>query len=348
MGKTIMASPASKASGSPNVKQDLSPFIKKFPAFKTTGNSFTDSKRKTQRQYLQEIVNHLWQHPDMILDAHGLVFSRDFMESKSSSTTDSSSAAAWPDKCSCVAKIPKKWMASFILDRAGIERAQLTSAMITAMEKASPENIPQCFEFLTQIPAKLVFPDSMQSCGTVAAKVFHSRATACGFRLKHLVEKGAFASNGQIDWSKAAFSCQWKGEELASVKYWSGAEGTIPECVRITKKFTLAFNYSDAQACFEAPGMPPMKISAWFPAGAAPNNDKISDKRAKVLASLADEASQAMDRAAQAHNAGDVVVHEGLLDEAAEERQAASTAKARARLAEAAEKRKALRRVVFE
>lgn len=346
MVKALSSSLVAKGAAS-GVISDMSPFVKKFPSFKATGNSFMDSKRKTQRQYLQEIVDHLWKHPDNILDAHGLVFSHDFRDTKAADAYPSSKTT-WPDKSSCSAKIPKQWLATFILDRAAIERVQVSKQMVLAMEKACPQNIPQIFEFLTQIPPKMVFPDSMQKCGTVSAKVFHMRATACGFRLKYLVEQGAFASNGQVNWSKASYRCEWKEDELASVKYWSGAEGTVPDCVRITKKWTLACNYSDAQASFECVGMPPLKICSWFPAGAAPNNDKILDKRAKLLSTMADEVCESMARAARDHSSGDVVVQEGLFQEVVEARNAASTANARARLAEAAEQRKAMRRVVFE
>lgn len=349
MVKTSPTTTPTKGGAQNGVIKDLSPFVKKFPTFKPTGSGFLDTRRKTQRAYLQDIVDHLWRNPENIMDAHSHVFSEEFqhLEELTASASNERKAMGWPDRCLNASKIPKAWVGSWILGRAASEKAKFTKDMIVSIEKACPESIPQLFEFMTQIPMRLPFPETMQKSEVVASKVFHQRAAQCGCRLTHLIQKGALSSNGQIDWSKAAYHCQWEGEKLTGVRFWSGAEGVVPDCVNITKKWILACNYSDSQASFEALGLPPLKLACWFPPGAPPNADRIADKKAKVLQTLADEVVERIAQAEARQQVDVVACDTSLLAPVEEAKQAAVTEKARARLVEAAAKRKANRRVAF-
>jgi hypothetical protein len=105
---------------------------------------------------------------------HGIMLSQDL-------STDSPSHVAplskldWTGNYSCLGKIPKSWVAQYLMHRALHLGTELTQQQVNAMEEDSVDNLKVLFGFETQTTLAMSFPSTCHD-KYIATRTFSERA----------------------------------------------------------------------------------------------------------------------------------------------------------------------------
>jgi len=95
----------------------LAPLAKKVPRVRRSGDLSADTRASIERDAFVRIVDKLSKYPAFILPMRGIIMSQDF----SGATVSGGKSAnndEWAMNCRSIGKIPKTWIAEWLLHRA--------------------------------------------------------------------------------------------------------------------------------------------------------------------------------------------------------------------------------------
>jgi hypothetical protein len=313
--------------------QPLSALAKKIPQIKRSGDLGIDTRKAIERDAMVRIVDKLSKYPAYILPMHGVMMSQDFCSESSASQQE------WTGNYKCVGKLPKGWIAEFLLARAcelGLQE-KLNTEVLQKVEGNSSHGLWFLFCFDMQMNQHISFPSPCHD-KFVASQAFKERGVLVGNRLRKLVE-GGIKSDGSLDFSTGGcFTLQFDDNKCTTVTHVNGEVAVVPEHVVITKKFTLHDNFLDTLARVE---LSPSKyqLADFFP-DTAVFKGHILDKKATAFKEIAANIAKQMETTSATIAQGTVQVSASVLGVAAAKRSAENLLKARSKLQQKKETRK--------
>jgi hypothetical protein len=301
------------------------------PKVRLTGDLAVDTRRSIERDAFVRIVDKLTKYPQYIMHLHGIMLSQDL-------TTDSPSQVAplgkldWSGNYSCLGKIPKTWVAQYLMHRATHLGVQLTQQQINAMEEDSVDNLRMLFSFETQTTPAMAFPSACHD-KYIATKTFSERAAQVGDRLSSFLVSGGIKSSGALDFSHGGcYSLEFDAGRCTHVLHITGAKVEAPAHVFITSSFSLVDNHSDQLARVE---LSPSKYYLMdFFKGAEFLQRVIKDKKGETLKKLAKAIADKHAEGIVTKNKETVQENRDVLKETHQKRATANLEKARSKLME--------------
>ena len=223
----------------------LSKLARMVPRPLHTRDSVMDAKRLIEFNYQVQIIDAMQKHPDIIVPLHGLFMSHDL---SAMSTSTSCSSSTWTGKYKQVDRLPKPWVAEFVLSRAranGLAKF-VTADTLSELELHMPDAIPMLFSFVTQTIGSSTLPAECAD-QRVCSQVFVKRAEECGARLQHLFQNGGFTKKNIVQYSRGGcYALQFDDDGLLSeLKHCSGAVAKLPTHISIDRTFVLNDNHLD-------------------------------------------------------------------------------------------------------
>ena len=91
-----------------------------------------------------------------------------------------------------LSKIPKPWVAQYLMHRATTLGVVLAQGQLNVLEEESVDNLRVLFSFETQASFALSFPTPCHG-KHIATKTFNTRAAQVGGRLKTFIEAGGIS-----------------------------------------------------------------------------------------------------------------------------------------------------------
>lgn len=325
----------------------LSPLCLKVPKARRSGDVSLDSHRELERDALIRIIDRLTKMPHLVLACDGYL-QRQVM-SPPSKIADSL-GSAWNSDAVSIGKIPKEWMATFLLNRMQGAATGFSRETISAIESADSEGIQLLFAFEVQVALTTALPKNIAEDADLAARVFHARADQCGARLQRMWKSGGVAANGTLKWSSNVGGCyalSFTGTAVNEIHHLAIGMKVVPPSHRpITSDFVLKNNHLDHGALVEYQCVV-HKLHTFFPAEQGPNHKRIDDRKAQVLKRLGDEQARVLEDEARARSAREVHHDADLLADAQKGRKQLNLEKARAKLRVASEARAKRRMVIL-
>jgi hypothetical protein len=256
VGSMVASSKDIRAASSPTSScdgQPLAALAMKVPKVRLTGDLTTDTRKSIERDAFVRIVDKLSKYPQYIMHLHGIMLSQDL-------TADGSLAQPlgkldWTGNYSNLSKIPKTWVAQYLMNRARALGVELTQTLLNKLEEESVDNLRVLFSFETQTTLTLSFPTPCHD-KHIASKTFNSRAAQVGSRLKSFIQAGGISATGALDFSKGGcyeLIFDEASARCVGVKHCTGEEAAVPQHVLITPSFDLVDNHLDHLARVELP-----------------------------------------------------------------------------------------------
>jgi hypothetical protein len=303
-----------------------------------------DAKRIIDYNYMVTIIDTMSKKPQTISGLYGLMRTMNLEvihEAKEFGKDE------WQGNYKTLERIPKEWIGEYLVKRAVDLNLQkvVNREALKAIGNESIHGIQMLFQFETQTIPQLSFPEVAKD-KAVATLMFENRAEAVGHRLNWLVQKGAFAVPGKVNFfSAGCYKLEFAGEILTGVAHCSGIAGIIPDHLKgfITKKFHLVDNHLDHMAKVE---LKPSEHYLWkFFLDDAPFRQKMIQKGKKFreLHKIADNVN--IDMEAKRTRFAKVAVQESdeICKDVGKRAKAQNLEKARLKLVERQEARKKAR-----
>jgi hypothetical protein len=289
---------------------------------------------KLNHEHLVQIVDKLCKHPQYIQGIHGILMSSAYPVVEQTFGAD-----GWQGAVACLGRIPRGWMAGWLLQRLGAHG--LTSDLLKALDRLDSSHIQELVAYETQLPLTVAIPTLVAEDPAKVGLLLTRRADAVGPRVQKLLEAKAI-SNGGISWREACYTLDWVDDLCTRVRHCQGEVVHLGQLthVVIPRGFALERNDSDVLAkVVLAPTT--YTIMDLVGEGAKFRENIVTGKKSDQLEALAREMCCVVPKAAEeAESKG-----AKLVAESAAARKAASTAKARAAVQERTKQRGVRRRV---
>lgn len=267
-----MASLATASSDSLWNQTQIDNFLKIIPAAKKFHSQADDQAKNA----LGSIIKNLMAHPDKILATKGA------LESEMIGTTRRAAASGDTWDVSTLRRIPDYWWVQWILDEAGSLKKDALQRVID-IDNDSFFNI---VEFSLQLSLGTVVPVECKD-KKVCSRTLFKRAELVGHRLRLI---HTCIKDGVVDWQKCgSFYFTWDATSTFVEKVhhrWSKTEIVLEDHVRITRKFTLNENWSDATAFVELSPVRFVLKEFWEP-GQGPHQYFVKRLKSPELVSIA-------------------------------------------------------------
>ena len=325
----VKASPTKSSSSCDG--QPVSPLASRVPKVRLSGDLAVDTRRSIERDAFVRIVDKLTKYPQYIMHLHGIMLSQD-LSTDSSSHVPPLSKLDWTGNYPCLGKIPKSWVAQYLMHRALQLGTELTQQRINSMEEDSVDNLRVLFSFETQTTLAMSFPSTCHD-KYIATRTFSERAAQVCNRLSPFLAKGGITKSGALDFSRGGcYSLHFEGERCKYVEHITGIAADVPPHVLITNSFSLMDNHSDQLARVE---LNPCKYYLMdFFKGADFLQQVIKDKKGDTLKKLAKSIADKHAEGLVLKNRETVQENKDILKETQQRRATSNLEKARHKLEE--------------
>jgi hypothetical protein len=298
-------------------------FARKVPVFRSLRRGAVD-QGKLDHDCLVSIVDKLCKHNEFIMPMHQVLFSAEYAISPS---MPGLSDDTWNDEVKTVGKIPRGWMASFLLKR--LCTKGLTKDILTGLESSDTSVIPELFFFEVQLPSNATFLADCCSEEHLAHQLLTKRADDVGPRVEGMLGHGAVTAKG-VSWKYGCFQLKWQGDRAEEIIHHSGLKVLMKDHLHvvITKAFVMTNNHLDGLATVAlAPSN--FLLHELFPVDAPFRLKIIKDKKAKLLVDLS-KGLMTLENARSQAITDARNLDRNVLKESGVARRSATTAKARA------------------
>eukprot|EP00971_Amphidinium_carterae_P284753 5653298-Amphidinium_carterae.1 len=215
---------------------------KRVPMFKDSRGGAVNQGR-LQTEALMQVLDKLVKYPGLILQAHGVIYSKDFATVKPVCT---SGDAEWSERVTTIGKLNRGWVANWLLARHS--EHGLKAEHLDALETADADNIPLLFSFELQLPLSCLVPKSVKGTSAMTSDWLTARANIVGPRMQSLLAKNKETPFQGVH--NACYSITFEGATAVAVTHISGASVNIKEHkhIIIYKGFKLVDGHSDVLA----------------------------------------------------------------------------------------------------
>ena len=224
----------------------LSRLARQVPKPKPCGNKNLDNQRQADYAKEIEIIDRMQKNRVIISPLHGLLLSNDLEGIAEAHNVDQD----WSGKYQQLCRLPTWFMCQWLIDYAQEERvsAVINKDLLCALEVKSHENLVMLMQWVLQLLATQALPSEFSN-QEVCALGLSMRANEVGSRLAALVQAGAFASKGDIDWSCAADRPVWHNSYVTALVHpVTGTQVQLPPHVYICSAYELVDNHLDHMA----------------------------------------------------------------------------------------------------
>lgn len=283
---------------------DLSSLAKKVPKVKPMADQAKFQELQIQRSQLVKIIDTLQKRPDAIMMTWAWL--EDHLDTSKEKSKQKESN--WPESYTYIAKLPKYWMADFLVQASG---GTLTSALLETMDSQDSEIVGNLFRMSCQVQKSDPMPRAALD-KRVCLRMCMRRYENVGRRLSGWRDKFVRA-NGEVDWLRGGcYEPTFVGGRVVSVKHIGGETVAVPDYLNITDVFKIKSAWDDADACFSH-GMASYRVADMFPSGTGPHKYRMG-KRAVELKQMAEELKATIHAAEKDANMGIAVVTAGVTD----------------------------------
>lgn len=333
---SVVETPSKPAKGHVGGLSDLgiSPWAKKIPKVKKTGDVDKDLQLNIERDSLIYIMDTLAANPSLVMPTKGFM-ERELKKQAGAEKTKQGNyigGAPFPADYKYLAKIPRYWYTSWMVENSD---GEITKDMASNLELADSAVLRRAFDFFTCTHSGHAWPQ-LALDRSVMSKMFAARSEECGPRLKGWWAR-AVRRDSTVDWSKGgAYTLLFDQAtgRASRVKHVSGSTVDIPARINITADFSLVNGWSDSDAAAQLPPHEHYKLINFFTDETTPPLSIIMNKKAERLQTLAKECLDELD--GQLRAVAEKVIRPGeqVLKVAHDQRRHSALAKARAQMAD--------------
>lgn len=300
-------------------------FALKVPATKRTGEASRDQAAKLDRECMIRVIDQCLKDRRFIMPLHAFLMTCD-------PAANTETNASWTGDYRSLERIPKGWVADFILNLAkGLGVAIATRELLNKVEADDSANLGLLFMYLVQLPGAFVLPGAFSS-STVASMVLRERAKEVGDRLKLFVQNQGISPSGALQWGKGGcyklrFDAAGKCDLITHVATDESIEP--PSHVLVTSAYSLQDNHLDHKA---AVFLSPVRhqLSEFFPQTARVRTTMYcAGKKFQSIARLTDRVVTDLQTAEEERKKATIEGGDHILQEAVQTKAAASVEKAR-------------------
>jgi hypothetical protein len=226
----------------------------KVPKVIRTGNRVLDEEAEQRRECLMTIIDKCIQDPTNIMP---LYFK---LQHRQAEVSSAPSEGMFNVPLPSLSKIEEKFLLGWLTEKSGLSGADLGN-----MVKWDSGSTMHLLHFALQMNLNMKLPSECQ-VRDVTGKMMRWRYEQVGSRLHRFKELGYVLSTGQIKWQDCgAYKMEWAEDRtLKGVMHITGVAGVIPAGCTVTRGWVLVDNFSDMQAHFANPPMPPVKLHIFF------------------------------------------------------------------------------------
>jgi hypothetical protein len=258
---------------------ELSPYARRLPKPKKTGDGTLDEQQRLQHVALQKTITLLQQHGDAVFPILASLVG--IVNRKSSNSTDQLFPSTY---CKC-RYLPKYWLATWLC-----QATPLKISTLKAVGRVDKNGIRSIFEFLTQLDGNDSIPPAMLD-KVVCAKALAARMRAVIPDADAWVAESV-PKSGKIDWGSCGvyiFELPKGGPPKVTHRR-SGDTSSIPCHVSLDGSWLLRDNIHDMLTCFVKDDTVSY-VHTYFKGTARPHRTKMS--KDLCLKSYCDELDEA-------------------------------------------------------
>lgn len=242
----------------------------------------------------------------------------------------------WNPAYKVLRKMPKYYLGQVLVHHAS-DHKRLNRDMLNNIDKNCSDNIRFLFDLVHQTTPSLAWPAAALDRG-VCHEMLTKRASQVGPRMETFLSSGALdPQSGHIAWAQfAAFTINWRGAAIVSLKHISGDVGMAPSHLVLDASWELTDPVYDMQARFIkgtavvycwgmfAAGKGPLK---WHINGKKPGQNYLED----IVSELCKKKIEAEAEARRMHT-GAVHADKSFLEDSAREQREANLKRAREKI----------------
>lgn len=212
------------------------PLVQRVPKAPRGGDSVEQVRREAERNNFCEILNILWNQPDIIPDCLG--FCRKAMDKAAS--TPAKTTGPWSPP-TVVGKVNKDWLVSWLVK---ITQGRLTADWCDHMDCKDPTFLHELASLLLQMPLQLPIPQHVREDQEALTQLFDARVQQLG-RIGHVVASANIKGKSYNKLTGGAYSLTWAEGRATQVRHISGAISPIGAHISIAQDFEMLAWYSD-------------------------------------------------------------------------------------------------------
>lgn len=227
-------------------------------AKRRSGDTKADCKRAVEANMLQEIMSTLKGNPSQIYVVYSQLQKR--MKIEQNLSSENPEVASW-GKLSIVVKIEPQFKVAWV-----VEHSDLTASDCCAMMEKDGNSIDNIIAMAVQFPVKMRLP-LQAATKEVMKKWWNHRNTTFGNRIARVKAEGGLWDEFDVDYSKiSVFKLTFNSQDfLESVEHKpSKIKAENLAKYRISKDIKFVDGFSDVEAYFELPPLPPIKVYTLF------------------------------------------------------------------------------------
>ena len=208
--------------------QGLTPFAKRCPKVKKTGDPKKDSIALLQRDSFMQIISII--QADMSLAPLFLKALED--DTYKPDSKDDKEDNMWPSTYHQLWRLPKYWKGDLLVKACGTDA--LTHANIEAMNTMDPDAVDSAFYMMTQTTATTPLPRACLD-KEICTNFFMARVKEVGSRIEDWATR-SIQPNGTIDWKEGmAFELDFEGEKCTVTHRFTGDVACVPSEAKVCK-----------------------------------------------------------------------------------------------------------------
>lgn len=212
------------------------PLVQRVPKAARGGDSVEQVRRDAERRNFCEILNVLWNQPDIIPDCLGFV--RKAMDK--AAATPPKGAGPWTPP-TVVGKVNKDWLVNWLVK---VSRGSLTAEWCDHMDCTDSRFLHELASLLMQMPLQLPIPQHAREDQEALTQLFNSRVRELG-RIDHIVLHANIVAKTYKKLVGGAYSLTFAEGRATHVKHISGLSSEIPAHISITRDFEMVSWFSD-------------------------------------------------------------------------------------------------------
>ena len=331
-------------------KQDaLTPYARKLPKFKRTGNPLVDSQLLIEHQALMKVIT-LLQTAKLAAGTHDAtrsltMFVLGALEAHIDASATPFDESAFDASVNIMGKVPMDWWASWLTTSFPI----ISSTLLQKVISVDDEALQKILMFLLQCARTVQLPWECLN-RVVMSRTMRARATQLGDRIDLKWTQRSIGEDGVINWlAGGCYDFEWGPNHNAThIKHVSGIKTELAAHIVITKQFTLHENHNDLAAYVQfndGKQTARHRCSELFANDVGPNKYAWRKSKVEELKKIAISIAVAVEGEKEKVAEGHVKVDRTVLMAPQRAKKVIAATKARAARTVATESKKAARRI---